>query len=440
MVTPQPAGAEIDVTPYDAVVLLSFGGPDGPDDVIPFLQNVTAGKGIPADRLAAVGEHYFLFGGASPINAQNRALQTALRTEMDRRGVGIPLFWGNRNWAPYTLDAFREAAAGGAERVLVITTSAYSSYSGCRQYREDIALALEALAGEGTRLRVDQVRRYFNTPGFVESNTGAVLRAWAEVTAGDAPDSSGFPHGNAGRQAGGDQAQLEEQDGAAAGLPRLVFVTHSIPLSMASSAGPGGDRYTAQHHSTAEAVAARVSARLGVRVDYDLAYCSRSGPPSQPWLEPDINDHLQSLAQRGVRRAVVSPIGFISDHMEVAYDLDVEAKATAHDVGIRMSRAGTAGTDAAFVSSLVDLVVERARAVRADDERVGADGTGATGDGERTGDVLPAGSVLPEGSVPRPTVGSMPASHDICGRGCCPNPRQRKPAACGVPDEVAPAG
>ncbi len=350
--------------PYDVLVLLSFGGPEGQDDVVPFLRNVTRGRGIPDERLEAVGEHYRTFGGRSPINDQNRALLAALRAELDGRGIDLPVVWGNRNWAPYLVDTLREAHEAGARRALVLTTSAYSSYSGCRQYREDVADALIALAAEGRALEVDQVRRYGGTSGFVEANADAVRAALDAV-----------------RHPGEDDE------------PRLVFVTHSVPTAMDDVSGPDGHAYVAQHEGVAAAVAARAGATA-----HDLVYCSRSGPPTQPWLEPDVNDHLEDLAGRGTRAVVLAPIGFVSDHMEVVYDLDTEAAATCERLGLRMRRAATVGTDPGFVRALVDLVAQRC------------------------------------GLGPGPTLDApgLPSVHDRCPVGCCRNLRGDRPAACGV--------
>ena len=359
------------LAPYDALVLLSFGGPEKPDDVMPFLQNVTRGRGIPTERLAEVGQHYHRFGGRSPINAQNRALLAALQAELWVRGSGAPVYWGNRNWAPFLHDALREAHTAGSRRVLVVTTSAYSSYSGCRQYREDVADALIQLAGEGRSLHVDKVRHYFNHPGFVGANTDAVLAA------------------------------LSRLESHLADTARLVFVTHSVPASMASSAGPGGDAYVTQHKDVVATVSGEVARRTGVERAHDLVYCSRSGPPTQSWTEPDVGDHLEELARGGVPAVVLAPVGFVSDHMEVVHDLDTEAAEVAARVGLPLVRAATAGTDAAFVAGLVDLVVERARAERGE-------------------------------TVSRPVHGGLPPSHDTCPVGCCPNPRGERPAACGV--------
>jgi ferrochelatase len=360
-----------DPRPYDAVLLLSFGGPEQPDDVIPFLENVTRGRGIPRERLTSVAEHYLHFGGRSPINDQNRALLAALRGELDRRGAaGLPLYWGNRNWAPYLIDALREAHAAGARRLAVLVTSAYSSYSGCRQYREDLAAALLALAAEGVSLEVDKIRHYYNHPGFVLPMVDSVLAG---------------------------VARLPEQvrEGA-----RVVFVTHSVPVAMNEVSGPSGGGYLAQHQDVGREIAARVSLALGRTVEWDLVYCSRSGPPTQPWLEPDVNDHLRGLHESGVPGVVVAPVGFVSDHMEVVYDLDTEARQTAADLGLPFVRVPTVGDDPRFVAALVDLVLERAAAERGDD---------------------PARSAL----------GQLGASHDVCPAGCCRNLRADRPAACG---------
>jgi len=379
---PVPSSGATGLAPYDAVLLFSFGGPDGPDDVLPFLRNVTAGKNIPDERLAEVAEHYHHFGGRSPINEQNLALQAALRAELERRGLDVPVVWGNRNWAPYTRDALAQAHADGARRVVALVTSAYSSYSGCRQYRENLWTALTELgahvgAPEGTHpLAVDKVRSYFNHPGFVQANVDAVVEAYQGLAA----DVS---------------------------WPRLVFVTHSIPDTMEEASAVAGASYREQHLDVARTVAAAATARLGRAVEWDLAYCSRSGPPSQPWLEPDVNDHLGMLAEAGTTSVVLSPIGFVSDHMEVAFDLDTEALQTARELGMTAVRAGTVGVREPFVRGLVDLLLERAAIARADD----------------------AGLPHP----PRATAGELPAFGAVCAPGCC---RMRagvdsgRPAAC----------
>ncbi len=360
--SPRPAAQ--DAAPYDALLLYSFGGPNKPEDVVPFLRNVTAGKGIPDERLEEVGEHYYGFGGTSPINEQNLALKAALEAELADRSLDLPVVWGNRNWAPYTTDAVDELEELGAKRTVALVTSAYSSYSGCRPYREDLAITLDKrgqLGPDGsTGVQFDKVRSYFNHPGFGEANVDAVVEAYAEL----------------------------EANGGSGAAAKLVFVTHSIPDTMEAASRISHATYSEQHLDLAEVVAARVAERLGHEVPWDLAYCSRSGPPSQPWLEPDVNDHLEALAGEGVRDVVLSPIGFISDHMEVAYDLDTEALATAKDLGITAVRAGTVGTREPFVRGLVDLLLERAALAR--DE-----------------------------PVTEATVGSLPALRSVCAPGCC---------------------
>ncbi|TRW42849.1 ferrochelatase [Georgenia yuyongxinii] len=323
------------LTPYDAVLLLSFGGPEKPEDVVPFLRNVTAGRGIPDARLEEVGEHYYAFGGKSPINDQNKALLAALREELAGRGVGIPVVWGNRNWDPYLTDVLRDLHDDGARRVLTVVTSAYASYSGCRQYRENIAASLAALAEEGRNLDVDKIRPYFNDPGFVAANTDAVVAAYERLGAPPSPEAP------------------------------LVFVTHSIPTPMEVASGMVSPAsYSAQHLDVAGVIATQAGERLGHPVPWELAYCSRSGTPYTPWTEPDVNRTLAALHADGAQQVVLAPIGFVSDHMEVIYDLDTEAKETAEELGMRTERAATAGTDPQFVTGLVDLLLERAAAER----------------------------------------------------------------------------
>jgi ferrochelatase len=308
---------------FDAFLLLSFGGPQGPEEVLPFLRNVTAGRGVPDDRLAEVAEHYLHFGGVSPITAQNEALLAALAAEFDRRGITLPLYFGNRNWHPFLTDTIRDMRDDGVRRALAFFTSAFSSYSGCRQYREDLHRALDGL---DSPLRFTKLRHYFDHPGFIAANAGAVRAALAA---------------------------LPEQFRADA---RLVFTAHSVPVSMNRTAGPSGGLYLAQHRATATLVADAVR---GPGAEFDLVWQSRSGPPQVPWLEPDINDHLRALAATGTRAVVVAPTGFVSDHLEVRWDLDEEARATAAELGLVFVRAATAGTDPAFVSGLVDLVEEQ---------------------------------------------------------------------------------
>ena len=352
-----------DVSPYDAVLLVSFGGPEKPDDVIPFLENVTRGKNIPRERLAEVGEHYFGFGGRSPINDQNRAFLTALREDLAGAGIDLPVYWGNRNWDPYLTDALRQMAADGVTRAACFVTSAYSSYSGCRQYRENLA---EATAEVPDAPELDRLRHYFNHPGFVEPVVDATLASLAEL-----PE--------------------DVREGA-----HLVFVTHSIPTSMNDTSGPEGGWYVRQHTSAMTEVVERVRQETGHRFPSELVYCSRSGPPQMPWLEPDVNDHLETLVKQGATGAVLVPIGFVSDHMEVIYDLDTEALSTARDLGLPATRAATPGVDPRFVGVVRSLLVERAAA-------------------ERGGDPV------------RDTVGGLPPSWDRCPVGCCPNPRGDRP-------------
>ncbi|WP_114422625.1 ferrochelatase [Nocardioides houyundeii] len=359
-----------DVAPYDALLLLSFGGPEKPEDVVPFLENVTRGRGIPRERLEEVGEHYFRFGGRSPINDQNRALLAALREDLAGAGVDLPIYWGNRNWDPFLVDTVRQMAADGITRAAVLPTSAYSSYSSCRQYRENLADAVAEVEGAP---RLDRLRQYFNHPGFVEPVVDATLASLADL-----PE--------------------DLRDTAV-----LVFVTHSIPVSMAEQSGPAGNAYVLQHRSVMEEVVERVRQEIGVRPHHDLVYCSRSGAPHIPWLEPDVNDHLEALARRGTRAVVMVPIGFVSDHMEVIFDLDTEAMATATKLGITAVRAGTPGIDPRFVAMVRDLLVERAAVERGEQPH-------------------------------RQSVGSMGPWQDLCAPGCCPNPRGPRPALCGLPE------
>ncbi len=318
--------------PYEAVLLVSFGGPERPEEVVPFLENVTRGRGIPRERLAEVGEHYFLFGGKSPINEQCRTLLAALQREFETRGLTQPIYWGNRNWTPYLDEEMRAMDRDGHHRILAVTTSAYPSYSSCRQYRENLYDG-----AQGTALVVDKIRHYSDHPGFVEASVDATLAALGRL---------------------GDQA---------AGA-RLIFVTHSIPLSMAETAGPEPrapeGAYVSWHRAVAAEVARQVAERLGRDHSWDLTYCSRSGPPTQPWLEPDVNDRLRELSADGTPSVVLVPIGFVSDHMEVIFDLDTEAAATAAELKLPFARAATAGDHPAFVGGLVDLMVERAAAAR----------------------------------------------------------------------------
>jgi protoporphyrin/coproporphyrin ferrochelatase len=300
--------------PYDAILLVSFGGPEGPDDVLPFLENVLRGRNVPRERMLEVAHHYDLFGGVSPINEQIRALIAAVRAELKARGPDLPIYWGNRNWRPFLVDALREMRADGRKHALAFITSAYSSYSSCRQYLEDIARAQAELGADAPR--VSPLRKFFDHPGFIQANADRLR---------DALDT--LP-----------PAEREQTP--------VIFTAHSIPESMARVSD-----YEAQLREACRLVADQVGAR-----EWELAYQSRSGSPAQPWLGPDIGERLRAQESR---TAVVAPIGFISDHMEVLYDLDVEARELAESLGITMVRAGTAGVHPAFVRMVRELVAER---------------------------------------------------------------------------------
>jgi ferrochelatase len=297
---------------YDAILIVSFGGPERTEDVIPFLENVLRGRNVPRERMNQVAEHYYHFGGRSPINDQCRELIAALRAAID-----LPVYWGNRNWHPMLTDTVRQMTADGVRRALAIATSAYSSYSGCRQYIENIAAA-RAAVGEGAP-EIDKLPPFWAHPGFIEANAERVSTALARIP--------------------------EDRRAAA----RLVYTAHSVPLAMATTC-----RYEEQLVETARAVSARAA-----HDEWDLVWQSRSGPPTQPWLEPDILDHLRALAENGVHDVVVSPLGFLSDHMEVMYDLDEEAAALCNELGLNFVRAGTAGAHPAVIAMLADLIAQR---------------------------------------------------------------------------------
>ena len=344
------------MAPYDAFLLVSFGGPEGPADVMPFLQNVTAGRNIPLERLEQVAEHYYHFGGVSPINQQCRDLIAAVEKDFAARGVALPVYWGNRNWDPYLASTLAEMADAGVRRALAFVTSAYSSFSSCRQYLNDIARAREQVGERAPQ--VDKIRQYFNHPGFIASFAAAATDAARSLPGG------------------GDDFDL-------------IFTAHSIPVSMADASGPSGGAYQAQLADAAR----QVAAEIGYQRPWHLAYSSRSGPPSQPWLEPDVNDLLAELAAAGSRAAVLVPIGFVSDHVEVKFDLDVEAAQTARLLGLTLARAATPGTDPRFVSMITDLVCERL-----------------------------------DGTAPL-ALGALGAGPDSCPPGCCGAGPARRPAA-----------
>lgn len=321
-----PSASNGRVTPIDAVLLLSFGGPEGPDDVFPFLRNVTRGRNVPDDRLAEVAEQYELFGGVSPINDHCRTLLSAIREELAQHGPDVPVYWGNRNWQPFVTDTVRTMADDGIRNAAVFVTSAFGSYSGCRQYREDLERARAEVGDDAPQLT--KIRLFYNHPGFVEPQAERLL------TAIEAADARG--------------GQVE---GA---KTRLVFTAHSIPTSMAANCD-----YEAQLHHTAGLVLD--AAGLGHR-GYDLVYQSRSGPPQVPWLEPDVNDHLEKVATEGVERVFVTPLGFVSDHMEVLFDLDTQAAETADGLALDYVRVPTVGAHPRFVTMVRELVAEQAAA------------------------------------------------------------------------------
>lgn len=302
----------------DAVLLVGFGGPEGPEDVVPFLERVTAGRKIPPERLAEAGAHYQHFGGVSPINQQCRAIRRALQSKLDSAGHSLPVYWGNRNWHPLLEETIAQMAGDGIRHAVALVTSAYSSYSSCRQYLEDIDRARAAAGADA--VRIDKIRPYFDHPGFVQPFIDSTRQALDRLASTDPPP--------------------------------LVFTAHSIPVAMADSCD-----YEAQLRATMDLVATAASPE-SIR---HLVWQSRSGPPSVPWLEPDVNDHLGRLGDQGFRTAVVVPIGFVSDHMEVVWDLDHEAAATADELGIRIERATTPGTapDPEFIAMACELIEER---------------------------------------------------------------------------------
>ncbi|WP_314191368.1 ferrochelatase [uncultured Arthrobacter sp.] len=372
---------------YDGILLASFGGPEGQDDVIPFLRNVTRGRGIPDERLEEVSHHYRANGGISPINQQNRELKAALEAELAARGIDLPVLWGNRNWNPYIPQTLQDAYDAGHRRLLMLTTSAYSCYSSCRQYREDIGMALTETGLDG-RLEVDKVRQYFDHPGFVEPFIAGTAQGVADV-----------------------RAQL-----AAAGKPdapiHVLFATHSIPTRDAVAAGRSEDEprefaedsaYVAQHLANGAEIMRRVEADSGLPVPWSLVYQSRSGAPHVPWLEPDINDAIEDLAKQGVAGVVIVPLGFVSDHMEVVWDLDTEALQTCQDLGLAATRVPTPGTHRRFVEGLVELICERTVANNIAD---------------------------------RQAVTGLGPWYDVCRPGCCENFRGEKPAIAGADTTV----
>ena len=339
---------------YDSILVVSFGGPEKPEDVMPFLENVTRGRGIPSERLLEVAEHYHHFGGKSPINDQCRELIAALRPELDAHHIRLPIYWGNRNWQPYLADTLRQMRDDGMKHSLALMTSAYSSYSGCRQYRENVAQA-QAEVGDGAP-QVDKIRVFYNHPGFIEAMTDRI------------------------------QAAMKQFPESAPGPVHFVATAHSIPCSMSDTSD-----YVKQLRETMRLVGAAAGLTGG-----ELVFQSRSGPPTQPWLEPDILDHLRYLHAQGAKNVLVAPIGFISDHLEVMFDLDTEAQELASELGMNMVRVPTAGTHPAFIRMLRQLIAER----------------------------------LSE-AEPKLAIGLYPPNHDVCPLNCCPAPQRasRPPAS-----------
>jgi protoporphyrin/coproporphyrin ferrochelatase len=332
---------------YDAILIVSFGGPESREDVIPFLENVLRGRNVPRERMLAVAEHYYHFDGKSPINEQTRELIAALKRELEQHGSKLPVYWGNRNWHPMLPDTLRQMKQDGTRRALAFVTSAYSSYSGCRQYREDIARA-QAEIGPGAP-EIDKIRAFFNHPGFIDATVDRLRAALSELPA---------------------NAQQHVQ---------IVYVAHSIPLTMAN---------TSDYVQQLQEVRTLVSGRLGTSNDA-LVYQSRSGAPGQPWLEPDILDYIREVKQKNLATAVVvAPISFISDHMEVLYDLDIEARQLGASLSLPMTRARTVGVHPQFIAMIRELILERTQ---------GAE---------------------------RRALGSLGSRPDTCAEDCCPAPQR----------------
>lgn len=327
---------------YDALLLVSFGGPEGPEDVLPFLQQVTRGRNIPEARLQEVAEHYHHFGGVSPHNQQIRQLLEAWKPLLRSAGVTLPVFWGNRNWHPFLEDTLREMAGRGIRRVLALVFAGYSSYSSCRQYRQNVQQAIDA---SGAPVIFDKIRVFFNHPGFINALRDRVRAAVSDLPASETPAT-------------------------------ILCTAHSIPLAMAARCS-----YAAQLAETTRLVGEAFAGH-----PIELVYQSRSGPPQVPWLSPDVLDRLRTLKAAGVKQVVVAPIGFLSDHMEVLYDLDCEAADLARELGLDFRRAGTVGTHPDFLRMLTDLVRERL------DPSLPRQATGCLGPAP---DVCPADCCLP---------------------------------------------
>ena len=339
---------------YDAILIVSFGGPEKRDDVIPFLENVLRGKSVPRERMLEVAEHYYHFDGVSPINAQVRGFIAALRPELDHAGINLPIYWGNRNWHPLLTDTVRQMAADGVQRVLAVFTSAYSSYSGCRQYRENVIAARETVGAAAPT--IDKVRVFYNHPDFISANVERIRSAFEQL-----PEAS-------------------------RSVARVAFTAHSIPLSMANNCN-----YAVQLNETCRLIAAALDLPTE---RWSLVFQSRSGRPGDPWLEPDVVDHVRTLHDQGVRSLVIAPVGFLSDHMEVLFDLDEEAHGACQELSIDMARAATVGTHPLFISMVRELIQERLGATSA-----------------------------------RRAIGQFGPSHDVCPTDCCLYTIPTRPAA-----------
>ncbi|MEN1678771.1 MAG: ferrochelatase [Planctomycetota bacterium] len=351
-------------SPYDAMLLVSFGGPEGPDDVMPFLENVLRGKNVPRERMLEVSEHYHHFGGVSPINEQCRQLLAAIETELAEHGPGLPLYWGNRNWAPMLEDTIRQMRDDGVKRAIAFFTSAFSCYSGCRQYRENILEACEKVGPDAPR--IDKLRMPYNHPGLIETNAENLREAL-------------------------DQVPAERREAA-----KVMFTAHSIPNSMAENC--------AYEKQLTEA--SRLTAEAAGHANWELVYQSRSGPPQQPWLEPDVCDRIEELhGEGGLQDLIILPIGFVSDHMEVMFDLDTEAKELCEKLDVHFVRAATIGTHPRAVQMVRELLEERIATEKGRD---------------------------PE----RPALGQFPANHDVCPKDCCLY-TPRRPPGVGRPAEAA---
>ena len=342
-------------SPYQALILVSFGGPEGPDDVLPFLENVLRGRNVPRERMLEVAEHYNHFGGVSPITQQNRDLIAAIEAELASREIQLPVYFGNRNWKPFIGDTLKQMQADGVEQALAFFTSTFSCYSGCRQYRENIQEACQAIGEAAPEIR--KLRMCFNHPLFIDACAERIVE------------------------------QLESIDPQDHATTRLIFTAHSIPISMAENCN-----YEKQLTEASRLVADRLAELGHGPFQWNLVYQSRSGPPHQPWLEPDICDFLEDVKKDAASHAIIMPIGFVSDHMEVMFDLDTEAREKCDELGLEMRRAGSVGTHPKFVRMIVDLIEERAQ------------------------------------GLPKPAIGDLPPSHDVCPENCClPGARPTRP-------------